>query len=213
MSYHIQGRILGLLVLTPALVVAANAQQSQGTGVRLDAPSFEYARYATASAASLYAARGFGPMGAFVGMVQNPNSPYRELIIGTYTRVTWDRQSVLMALGFADATESDYLQTYFVPSLSKGALMLAGTIEWYQPLERSGTRQLDVNPISLVLRVSKRFGLGAAYTLGLAKGGPPRQRGGLKVELTPPWGEIGVELLRRSSGASTELRTAVSAAF
>jgi len=153
-------------------------------------------------------------MGAFVGMVQNPKSPYRELIIGTYARVTWDRQSVLVALGFADATDSDYLQTYFVPSISKGSLMLSGTIEWYQPLERSGTRQLDVNPISLVLRVSKRFGLGPAYTLGLAKGGLLRQRGGLKVELTPPWGMIGVELLRRSTGgASTELRTAVSAAF
>ena len=212
MSDHIHGRILGLLVLTP-VVVAASAQGFPEAPPRLDAPSFAFARYATASAASLYAARGFGAIGAFVGMVQNPKSSYRELIIGTYTRVTWDRQSVLVALGFADATESDYLQTSFVPSLSKGPLMFSGTIEWYQPLERSGTRQLDVNPISLVLRVSNRFGLGPAYTLGLAKGSLLRQRGGLKVELTPPWGVIGLELLRRSSGSSTELRTAVSAAF
>jgi hypothetical protein len=127
--------------------------------------------------------------------------------------MTWDRQSVLVALGFADASESEYLQTYFIPSLSSGPLTVSGTIEWYEPLERSGTRQLDVNPISLVVRVTKRFGLGAAYTIGLADGGRPAQRGGPEVELKAPWGTIRVELLRRSTGESTEIRTAITAAF
>jgi hypothetical protein len=148
-----------------------------------------------------------------VGIVQNPKTPYRELIAGTYTQVTWDRQSVLVALGFADATESEYLQTYLSPSLSSGPLRFSGTIEWYEPLERSGTRQLDVNPISLVVHVNKRFGLGAVYALGLAEGGLPRQRGGPKLELTAPWGTLGVELLHRSTGESTEIRTAIFSAF
>ena len=146
-------------------------------------------------------------------MIQNPKTPYREFIVGTYTQVTADRQSLLVALAFADATESEYLQTYLMPTLSRGPLTLSGTIEWYMPLERSGTRQLDVNPISLVVLVTKRFGLGAAYTQGLAKGSRPRERAGPKVELTPPWGTIRVELLHRSTGESTEIRTAISAAF
>ena len=208
-----QARMLGLLVLTPAIVFAARAQKSQAANPRLDAPSFMFARYATASAATLYAARGFGPVGVFVGMVQNPKTPYRELIAGTYTQLTAGRQSVLVALGYADATESEYLQTYVMPSLSKGPLTFSGTIEWYEPMKRSGTRQLDVNPISLVIRVNKRFGLGAVYTLGLAEGGLPQQRGGPKLELTAAWGVLRVELLRRSSGESTEMRTAILAGF
>lgn len=112
--------------------------------------------------------------------------PYRELIVGTYTRVTWDGQSVLVALGYADATDSEYLQTYVSPSLSRGPLTLSGTIEWYAPIERSGTRQLDVNPISLVVRVNQSCGLGALYTLGLARGDAPPQRGGPMLGLTAP---------------------------
>ena len=99
----IRGRILVLLVLSPARVFAASAQQSPKAELRLDTPSFVFARYATASAASLYGARGFGPVGGFVGMVQNRKTQYRELIAGMYTQVNWDRQSVLVALGYADA--------------------------------------------------------------------------------------------------------------
>src|SRR5213080_2572964 len=96
-----QGRMLVLLVLSPATVFAASAQRSPGAELRLDTPSFVFARYATASAASLYGARGFGPVGGFVGMVQNRKTQYRELIAGIYTQVNWDRQSVLVALGYA----------------------------------------------------------------------------------------------------------------
>ena len=209
----IRGRILVLLVLSPARVFAASAQQSPKAELRLDTPSFVFARYATASAASLYGARGFGPVGGFVGMVQNRKTQYRELIAGIYTQVNWDRQSVLVALGYADATESEYLQTYVIPSLSRGRLTLSGTIEWYEPIERSGTRQLDVNPVSLGVRLSKGFGLGAVYTLGLAKGSPARRRAGPMLQLTASWGTLKVELLDRSFGESTEIRTAILAAF
>src|SRR5437016_14594508 len=113
-----QGRMLVLLVLSPATVFAASAQRSPGAELRLDTPSFVYARYATASAASLYGARGFGPVGGFVGMVQTRQTQYREFIAGLYTQVNWNRQNLLLALGYADATPSPYLQTYLVPSLS-----------------------------------------------------------------------------------------------
>jgi hypothetical protein len=202
-----------LLVLSPATVTGAGAQQSQGAAVRLHTPSFVFARYATASAATLYGARGFGPVGGFVGMVQNRKTQYRELIAGMYTQVNWDRQSVLVALGYADATESEYLQIYVVPALSRRPLTFSGTIEWYQPIERSGTRQLDINPVSLVVALSKAFGLGAVYTLGLAQGAAATRRAGPMLQLTAPWGTLKLELLERSSGKSTEVRTAILAAF
>src|SRR5207245_8382509 len=95
----IQSRMLVLLALSPARVFAASAQQSPKAELRLDTPSFVFARYATASAASLYGARGFGPVGGFVGMVQNRKTQYREVIAGMYSQVNWDRQGGLVGVG------------------------------------------------------------------------------------------------------------------
>jgi hypothetical protein len=209
----IQGWILTLLVFGQATFTTANAQQAEEAGLRLNPPSFVYARYATASPASLYGARSFGPVGGFVGMVQSRQTQYRELIAGVYTQVNWDGQSILLALGYAEATESPYLQTYILPSLSLRRLALSGTIEWYEPVRRSGIRQLDVNPVSLVVQLNKRVRLGAASTLGLARGMVATRRVGPMLQLTAPWGTVKVEVLRRSSGRPTEVRTAVVAPF
>jgi hypothetical protein len=54
---------------------------------------------------------------------------------GTYTQVAWGKQSVLMAVAYADATDGRYLQTYLNPALTAGPLAFDATIEWYEPLE------------------------------------------------------------------------------
>lgn len=206
-------RTLRLLLLAPLLASAALAQGPASQSLRLATPSFVFARYATVSAAALYAARGFGPVGGFVGIVQNPRTEYRELIAGAFTQANWSRHSVLVAVGYADATESEYVQTYITPSLGFGAISLSGTIEWYEPLESSGTRQLDINPLLLVARVHSRVGLGAAYTQGMAQGDGARHRAGPVVEFSALWGSVRLEVLRRFTDETTEVRTAVFAGF
>ena len=152
-------------------------------------------------------------MGAFVGMVQNPRTEYRELIGGAFTQVNWSRHSVLIALGYANATEAEYLQTYITPSLAFGRLSISGTIEWYEPLEAAGTRQLDLNPLVLMARVHRQVGLGASYTQGMAQGDGARHRAGPAVEYYAPWGSLRLEVLRRFTDETTEVRTGVVAGF
>jgi hypothetical protein len=198
--------ILSLVVLVPALVAGAGAQ-------RLAAPSFVFARYASASATVLYAGRGFGPVGAVVAMVQNPVTLYRELIAGTYTQVSWGRQNVLIAVAYADATDGRYMQTYLNPTFKGGPLSFDATIEWYEPLERSATRQLSFNPATLFVRVERRLALGIASTLDVARGSIPPRRLGPAAEWSAKWGTFRVEVFHRTTGKATEVRTAVLAGF
>ncbi len=123
-------------------------------------------------------------------MVQNPTTLCRELIGGTYTQVSWGRQSVLMALAYADATDGRYLQTYLNPTLTGGRLSFDATIEWYEPLERSATRQLSANPASLLERVERRLALGVASTLDVARSSTPPRRVGPVDVWTVKWGDV-----------------------
>jgi len=194
------------VAFSPAVASAAPAQ-------RIAAPSFVFARYASASATVLYAGRSFGRAGVVVASVQNPVSLYRELIAGAYTQVSLGQQSVLVALAFADATDGRYVQTYLNPTLKGGPLTFDATIEWYEPLERSATRQLSFNPATLLVRVERRLALGVASTLDVAHGTTPPRRVGPVAEWTAKWGSFRVEVFHRTTGKATEVRTAVLAGF
>lgn len=173
-------------------------------------PSFLFARYATRGASSLYAARGLGHASVVFGMVENSRTGYHELIGGAVSRISWGRQAVSVALAVASASDSKYLQIYLVPSCNVGRFELAGTIEGYEPLQRAGVRQLDVNPIGLIAHLSKRVGVGAFYALSLATGEPPRQRAGPALEIELPSAVLRIEGVFNLKGAASELRVAAS---
>ena len=172
-----------------------------------------YARYASASASVIYAARGLGPIGGFVAMIQNPKTQYRELIAGTFTQLNWNRQSVLVAIAYADASESQYLQMYLAPSIAAGRMALSGTLEWYEPLGRMGTRQFDVNPLSPRVRLSNRLWAGAAYTVGLSEHETARHRVGPTFEWVTARDRLRLELLDRTFDHTVEVRAAILAGF
>jgi len=199
-------RMLILLAASPVLAFGAAAQ-------RVAAPNFFFARHASASATVLYAGRSFGPAGVVVAMVQNPTTLYRELIAGTYTQLNWGRQSLLVAVAYADATDGRYIQTYVNPTLKGGPLAFDATIEWYEPLERAATRQLSVNPATLLVRVERRLALGIASTVDVARGSVPPRRVGPAAEWTAKWGTLRVEVLHRTTGKATEVRTSLLAGF
>ena len=146
-------------------------------------------------------------------MVQNPRTLYRELIAGTYTQLNWGRQSLLVALAYAEATDGRYMQTYLNPTLKAGPLAFDATIEWYEPLERAATRQLSVNPATLLVRVERRLALGVASTMDVARGSVPPRRVGPAVEWGAKWGTLRVEVFHRTTGKATEVRTSLLAGF
>ncbi|HEV8382583.1 MAG TPA: hypothetical protein VGQ29_13435 [Gemmatimonadales bacterium] len=213
MEWSLIPRLLVLAVTTSVVASAAAAQQAEREGLQLRTSSFVYARYASASASVLYAARGLGPIGGFVAMIQNPKTQYRELIAGTFTQLNWNRQSVLVAIAYADASESQYLQMYLIPSITTGRIALSGTLEWYEPLGRAGTRQFDVNPISPRVRVSDHLWAGAAYTAALADHETARHRIGPVLEWATQRDKLRVELLDRTFDHTVEVRVAILAGF
>jgi hypothetical protein len=116
-------------------------------------------------------------------------------------------------VAYADATDGRYVQTYLVPTCKSGPFIFDTTIQWYEPLERSATRQLSVNPATLQVRVERRLTLGVVSTLDLARGSIPPRRYGPVAEVTATWGTYRAELLHRTTGKSTEVRIAVLAGF
>jgi len=176
-------------------------------------PSFLYARYATSSSSSLYVGYTLGPAALVFGAVVNPRTGYRELIGGGVSRAMWGRQSITVAFAAAEATESRYLQGYLLPAFALGRVSISGTLELYEPLESGGTRQFDVNPGTVLLRVTDRVALGGCYALGLTSGAGPRHRAGPVLQLAIPRGALTLELLRGVARAKSEVRMSIEAAF
>jgi hypothetical protein len=196
------------LVATLHLVgtVALNAQEADPAAFRVAASNFVVARYSTGGASSLYAGNSLGPVGLFIAAVVNPESEYRELVAGVGTTLSWSSQAVTVGLAAADASDGAYLQTYFVPSLMLGPVKVSSTIEWYEPLDHRGIRQLDVNPLSATLEIAGGVRLGGAYALGLAEAQRPGRRLGPIVQVRIPRGQLYVEWLHRFGETTREVR-------
>jgi len=210
-------RLLGGLPLALAAnPVPGGTLQAQAVApesLRLEMPSFVTASYGTAGASTIYAGYSFGPGAVAVGIVVNPRSGYRELVLGAVTRMVRGRQSLALALAVADAPESPYLQGYLMPGFSLGACALTGTLEVYLPFGSEGTRQLDLSPLRAIVPLDGRVGIGAVATVGLAHGAPSRLRAGPVIEIGIPRGAIYAELRRNLLRARPELRVSVETGF
>ena len=201
------------LLLALSLLAASVARAEDATALRLDTKSFLFARWASRNASALYAGYGWGSAGVFFAMVENPRTGYREVIGGAMSRLARGGQSLTVGLAAADASDSDYLQLYLVPSLSHGAWSLEGTLETYEPLQSAGIRQLELNPLTLLRRVGRRAGVGASYVLSLAPGAAARHRGGPALRVEVPRGALQLELLAGLQNAKDELRIGFQASF
>jgi hypothetical protein len=105
--------VRGLLLALAATLVPGGTLRAQavaGQSLRLEMPSFVTASYGTAGASTIYAGYSFGPGAVAVGMVLNPRSGYRELVLGAVTRAVRGRQGLALALAVADAPESPCLR-------------------------------------------------------------------------------------------------------
>ena len=176
-------------------------------------PSFIYVRGAAGSASSMYAAYSLGPAAAVFGMVVNPRTGYHEIIAGGVARIAHPHGATSIALTAADASDAWYLQLYLVPSVSVGRASFGGTLELYQPLSRAGTYDLDVNPITALIRIAPGVSAGPSYRIGLAAGALRKQAAGLMIQTRVPRGGITVEWLAGLSRLHGDLRASLQAAF
>ncbi len=129
------------------------------------------------------------------------------------TRLAWREQGVNVALAFADAADGRYAQLYVVPGLKSGLLSLSCTIELYEPLGGSGTRQLYLDPVTLLRRMGPRWEVGASYGLGASTGDAPQHRVGPAFQVAIGRGSLRIELLRDFTRSSTDVRAVYQASF
>jgi hypothetical protein len=172
-------------------------------------------RFATYGAHTFYGGYRFDRWLAFVGMVQNPRTQYREAIIGVGTTVVLGGQgpSMLIGVALADATDAAYSQWYFLPTVRVGRWLLDGTVEGYLPLGRAGSPQLGATPANLVYRVSGAAAVGVSYAGGVQRGAPPTHAFGPSVRLTIPSGTLSIDALRALSATRSELRITALVSF
>jgi hypothetical protein len=193
-------------VLLLSLVAMFPLAAQERSTLHVGSGNFIVARYSTGGSSSLYAGYSLGPAGLFVAAVINPHSGYRELIGGVVTTLSWASQAVTVAVATADATDGQYIETYLVPNLVAGPLQVSGTFEFYLPLESSGVRQIDINPVTISLPVAGNLRLGAAYATGLAEHTEPTRRAGPVVVLGIPHGTFYVEWLHNLDVSHREVR-------
>lgn len=176
-------------------------------------PAFLTVRYASSAALTFYGGYHLGPATLFVGAVQNPRTPYREAIIGAGHTRTLGRQALFGALAFAAASDAPYLQGYLLPTLRTGPLELTGTLQWYEPLDRAGTRQFGSAPLNVHWVASDRLAFGASWVFGFAQGRAPEHAAGPSLRLGIPHGTLSLDLLRGLAGAPSEVRLTVFTAY
>ena len=205
--------MLATLVIAAVTAVSAGAQEPSGHDFTIGAPNFVIARYASVSASSLYAGYSLGAAGVLVAMVNNPRSGYHELVVGAMSRIARGQQGASFAVAIADASDATYLQVYLVPSVLVGRFSLSSTIEWYDPVARGGSRELDLNPVTARVQVNRWLGMGVAYALALPAGTGAHERIGPTVRVAIPRGALYTEFLRNLRNSAAEVRVGMDLAF
>lgn len=198
---------------TGADVCPPSSHDPNRSKLGFDTHNFLFARLSTAHSSALYGGYSLGAWGPFVGVVRNPGNGYHEWIAGAVTRLAWREQGVNVALAFADAADGRYAQIYLVPGLKAKSLSFSGTIELYEPLGRAGTRQLYLDPVTVLRRMGPRWEVGASYALGASAGEASRHRAGPAFQVAVGGGSLRVELLHEFGRSSTDLRAVYQSSF
>lgn len=207
------GRLVGLAVFLAA--AGAGAQDGTRTDTAEDTgPAFLTFRFASESALTFYGGYQIGKALAFVGVVQNPRSSYREAIVGLgATRTHGAHGSTLLGVAAAHATDGWYTQAYVLPDVRLARVHFTGTLEGYAPLTHEGRPQFYATPANLHWIVSPRFAAGATYIASAAAQSLPSHAAGLSARFAIPRGNLTLDLIRGMTRARNEIRLTFFSSF
>jgi len=164
-------------------------------------------RYDTRTSDFIYSAYGYGRVFGMVAALDNPRSGYTELIgaVGTTFPVQHGRTQ-FAAVGVARATDAWYAQLYYLPSLRVGTTTLRATSEMYLPLERAGTVQFALSPISLTIPLARSVEAGVATDVTAAQGTTTSTAIGPELRVTLPHATLGTDVEQVLDAHSTRFR-------
>ncbi len=203
--------------VTGAIVVAAPDATARAQGTPVDSgagPAFMSARFASQGAHTFYGGYRIRRALAFIGLVVNPRTQYREAIVGlASTFQARPGVSFLGGIGLADATDAPYSQLYLLPSVRIGRYLLDGTIEGYLPISSRGASQVGTTPINLLVQASPRVALGVSYVLGAQRGASPSHAFGPSARFRIPAGSLSLDLLKGVGRVPNEFRLTAQVSY
>ena len=164
-------------------------------------------RYDTRTSDFIYSAYGYGRVFGMVAALDNPRSGYTELIgaVGTTFPVQHGRTQ-FAAVGVARATDAWYAQLYYLPSLRVGVTTLRATSEMYLPLERAGSVQFALSPLSVTIPVTHAIEAGVATDIAASEGTKTSTGIGPELRLTLPHATLGTDVEQVLEAHSTRFR-------
>ena len=205
-----------LFLVTIALAALSEdlSGQAPGSTARFTGSSFVFVRYKYEGAISAYASRRIGSGMAFAGVIENPYTSSRTVILGSGTRVRFGAPaSIATFLGGAASTDGWSLRTYLLPRFKAGRIAGGGTISATEPLSGSVRRQLSIDPLTLSLRTVERARVGVATRLQAKEGSVPRWGAGPSLELRAFRSAFAVEGISAGWRRPFELQASISATF
>lgn len=199
------------------LVLALGAACPRPSGAQaVAAPSWGFVavRYSSALSDYIYAGYGWHAPFVMVGMLQNPRSGYTELLGGIGVRFPLGRRSTnLVAVAASKATDSWYIQLYYLPEVSLGGTTLTGTFQLSVPDQRSGVTQFAITPATVWVRLNPTVSVGATWHLEAVRLVAPHERIGPSLRLAVPRGALALFFLKGIRNYRDEARAAVTLSY
>jgi hypothetical protein len=198
------GRIAAALV---AVLLLPSVARSQAAAPSPSPWGLFSARYDTRTSDFIYAVYGVGNTFGMVGVLHNPRSDYSEVLggVGRNFRIAAGPTQTV-ALGVADASDAWYAQVYVLPALRRGPLWVRATSELYVPLERAGTVQFSVSPVSATLALSHLLEAGVSMDLSVAQNAAASTAAGPEIRVALPKAVLGADLQKDLGHAGGRFR-------
>ena len=196
----------GALLVLGLTAPAAEAQRLDSASIQNAKRSWGFTSTRVDSRTAHFIYTGYGYRDAFVlgAILFNPRTDYSETLVGLGFRRRPDSTSSHFAVaGLARATEGEYVQLYYLPTVFAASIRVEATLEVYLPLSRAGAVQYYVTPLAFVRGIAGPIAGGLTYELALLPGTTDAHLVGPTLRLTLPGGEAGVDAfagIRRAAG-------------
>lgn len=202
----------GVVLMSVSTVVPAQSRESVQVP-RVRGESFVYAGHSTTGVTSLYGAARLGSGLVLAGLVVNRETNSYTAVVGAGTRVSLGGHAAARLIAAGARTREDVqARLYVMPRASVGAFRMNALGLLSQPVGSHASRKVSLNPLTLAVRVSPAFQVGASAILEQVEGRPLKSAAGPSVQIRLPRGVLSIEAYPWHHSMRPELHASVMAA-
>ena len=205
------GSIAGVVLMGMSTVVQAQSREPR-QAPRVRGESFVYAGYSTTGATSLYGAARVGGGLVLAGMVVNRETNSYTAVVGAGARVSLGAHTSARVIAAGARTREDtQARLYVMPTASVGAFRMSALGLLSQRLGSRASRKVSLNPLTLAVRVSPAFQIGASAILDQVEGRPLDAAAGPSVQIRLPRGALSIEAFTWHQSMRPEFHVSLTA--